>query len=191
MVSEPAKRTHRLGERDGGQQERQAKARRVRREQDGSPEHRAGIAGQDEDRGENRPDAGRSANGEGRSEEHARATLASPGEEAGRHDSLRPGQQPDEREAEDDEDEAGELGLQVGVEDAADRRRARAEQDEDDGEAGDERQAGKCDAAGGTRPAQLIGFDRGDRREVSGDERQHAGRDHRDEPREERQGDAL
>jgi hypothetical protein len=191
VVSKPPERAHRLRESDSGEQEGEAEARRVRREQDGSPKHRAGIAGQDEDRRQDRSDARCGANRESRSEQRARPPLAGPDEETRGQDPLRPGQQPDEREAEDDENEAGELGLPVSVEDAADRRRARAEQDEDDGEAADERQAGERDPAGGSRAAKLVGLDRGYRRQVAGNERQDAGRDYRDEPREERQRDAL
>ena len=117
--------------------------------------------------------------------------LPGAGEEARRQDPLGPRQQPDESEAEDDEDQAGELGLPLRRQHAADRRRARAEDDEDDGEAGDERNARKRDVPRRPGLAEPVGLDRGNGREVSGNQRQHAGRDHRDEPREERQRDAF
>ena len=59
--------------------------------------------------------------------------------------------------------------------------------DEDDGEAGDERDAGDDDPPRPTpRLAELVHLDRRDGRQVAGHERQHAGRDHGEEPREER-----
>ena len=56
------------------------------------------------------------------------------------------GSSADEREAEHDQHEAGDLRLRRRRDDAADRRGAGAEHDEDDREAGDERQARDDDA---------------------------------------------
>ena len=59
-------------------------------------------------------------------------------------------------------------------EDAADRGGAGTEDDEDDGEAEDEREARDDDAPRGAALAQLAGLDARERREVAGHERQHA-----------------
>ena len=64
-----------------------------------------------------------------------------PGQQPGRDHALRHRQQPDEREPDHDEHEAGDLGLSALREDVADCRRAGAEDDEDDGEPEDERHA--------------------------------------------------
>ena len=71
-----------------------------------------------------------------------------------------------------------------------DARRGGAEHDEDDGEAGDEREAADEDPARRPRLAQPAGLDRRDRRQVAGHERQHARRHDREEAREERDRDA-
>ena len=94
-------------------------------------------------------------------------------------------------EAEDDENEAGELRLPLGSSTppiAAAPAPSRTKTTVKPPMKGRLASATRRAAPG---CAQLVGFDRGDRREVARDERQHAGRDHRDEPREERQRDAL
>jgi hypothetical protein len=74
---------------------------------------------------------------------------------------------------------------------AADGSRAGAEQDEDDGEAEDERQARPDDALPHPTLAEAVDLDGRDRGEVARDERQHARRDHRQQPGEERDRDLL
>ena len=132
------------------------------------------VVGQREDRREHDADTRRRAHRERCPEQHGGASPPGPRDEAGREEALRPRQQADEREPEDDEHEAGELGLPVEGQHAADRGRPRAQDHEDDGEAGDERQAPQRDAACGTRLAEAIGLDRRHRREVAGHERQDA-----------------
>ena len=136
-------------------------------------------------------DAGRGTDGERSTEQHARASPPRARDQPRREDPLRPRQQADERQPEHDEHEAGELGLPIEGQHAADRSRARSEDDEDDGEAGDERQASERDAPRGARLAEAVGLDRRDRREVARHERQDAGRDDRDDAREERDRDFL
>ena len=86
---------------------------------------------------------------------------------------LRPGQQPHEREAEHDQDEAGDLLHQELVlrEREPDRGGTGAEKDEDGHEPADERQARADDAARRARLAQPLGLDGRDRGEVARDER--------------------
>ncbi len=115
-------------------------------------------------------------------EPRLRAPLSSPGAS----DALRPGQEPQEGEAEDDQNEAGELGAAVRVECPAERRRTRAEHDEHRREPEDERDARPRDPPLHSRLAQPVGLDGGDGGEVARDERQDAGRDDREEAGEER-----
>ena len=105
VVPQPAKRRHRAREEGRGEDERDGKAERVHAEQRRALERRVGRSGEDEDGGENRPDARCSADGERPAEEDARP--ASPGllEQAGSDEALGPGQQAHEREPEHDEDE--------------------------------------------------------------------------------------
>ena len=73
----------------------------------------------------------------------------------------------------------------VVLEGAADPGRGQPEEDEDRREAGDEEQAGgEHPAPAG--PLEVGGGDPGDRGEVAGDQRQHAGGEERDEARRER-----
>src|SRR6266508_2010183 len=190
VIAEPAERAQRLREGDSGQEKRRAQSRGVRREED-RPTHDLLGAREDEDRGENRPDARRGTYGKGGTEESARAALPRATQEPGSDDPLGPRQQADEREPQHDEDEAGELGLAVGVEQAADRSRPGAQEDEDDREAGDEGQARKHDAPRRARVSEAVRLHGGDRREVPGHEREDAGRDDGDEPRQERHRDPL
>ena len=87
-------------------------------------------------------------------------------------------------EPDDDEHEAGDLLQQelVAEERAADDRSADTERHEDGREAEDERDAGDDDATRRARLAEAVGLDGGDRRQVAGHERQHAGREKGDEP---------
>ena len=110
-----------------------------------------------------------------------------PVEQPRRDDPLRHRQQPDEREAEHDEHEAGDLAsARSARQHAADRRRAGAEHDEDDREAEDERDARDDDAPRRAALAEPSRLDARERREVARHERQHARRDHRREAGEER-----
>ena len=94
------------------------------------------------------------------------------------------GSSADEREPDHDEHEAGDLGLGRLRDDARDRRRPGAEHDEHDREAGDERHARRARfAVPSPRSPSAVDLERRDRREVAGDERQHARRDHRDQAR--------
>ncbi len=105
-------------------------------------------------------DARRGADGERSAEQQARPSSTRARDQAGREDPLRPRQQADEGEPEDDEHEAGELGLPIEGQHAADRSRARSEDDEDDREPGDERQAPERNAPRGPRLAEPVGLDR-------------------------------
>ena len=129
--------------------------------------------------------------GEGAPEQEAGAAPPRVLDEAGAEQPLRPRQQAHEREAEDDQDEAGDLLHQELVlrEREPDRGRTGAEQDEDGHEPGDERDAGADDAPRRARLAQPLGLDGGDRGEVAGDERQDARREKRDEAGAERDED--
>jgi hypothetical protein len=112
--------------------------------------------------------------------------LACSHEEARRKHALRPRQQTEERQPEDDEEDAGELGLTGGAQNAADCRCSGTESDEHEREAGDERHARKRDAPRDARLTETIGLDRRDGREVAGYEREHAGSHDREEPCKER-----
>ena len=83
----------------------------------------------------------------------------------------------------------GELELAVGRQHAADRGRCDSEDDEDDREAEDERQARERDPPRGSGRPEPVGFDRGHGREVARHEREDAGRDDRDDARQEGCGD--
>jgi hypothetical protein len=107
-------------------------------------------------------------------------------QEPGCNHALRDREQPDEREPEHDEDEAGDLRLSALREEVADRRRTGAEDDEDDGESDDERHAGAYDSSGRPPLAEASAFDARERGQVPGYEREHARRDHRREACEER-----
>ena len=85
------------------------------------------------------------------------------------------GQQAHEREAEHDEHKAGDFVATAGVDVAAYRGCTRAERSEDDGEPDEERDAGDDDALRHTPLAEPLGFDRRDRREIAGNERQPHG----------------
>ena len=112
-------------------------------------------------------------------------------DEAGAEEALRPRQQAHEREAEDDQDETGDLLHQELVlrEGEADGRSTGSEQDEHGDEPGDEWDARANDPARRAGLAQPLGFDRGDRGEIPRDERQDTGGEERDEPRAERDQD--
>ena len=171
--------------------ERNGEPERVHAEQQAALDRRVRGAGQHEDRGEDRADAGRRAHGERAAEQHPRAPAACTLQQTGTDESLRPGQQPHEGEAEDDEDEPGDSLEQelVAEEPAADERGADAEHHEDGREAEDERNARDDDATRGPGLAEPVRVDSGDRRQIAGDEREHARREERDEAREERDGD--
>ena len=98
------------------------------------------------------------------------------------------GSRADEDEAEHDEHEARELGPLLGVDERAERRRAGPEQDEDHGEAEDERDAPDDDAPRDPALPEPAGLDPRDRRQVAGDEREHAREGDGDEPGEIRDG---
>jgi hypothetical protein len=97
--------------------------------------------------------------------------------------ALGPREQPHEREPEDHEDEPRDPFQQelVGEETAANEPGAHAEQDEDRREAEHERDAGRDDPPRRSRLAEAVRVDRRHRREVAGDEREHAGSEERDE----------
>ena len=122
-----------------------------------------------------------------------RVRPAAPGvlQQAGRHRALRPRQQPDEREPDHDQHEAGDLDLRLLVDRAADRGGAGAEQHEDGREAEDERDARDHDPPADAALAEPVDLDGGDRREIARQQRQHARRDHRHETREERDRQLL
>ena len=117
----------------------------------------------------------------------ARARVSAPGA------SMRSGQgsSPMKREPEHDEHEAGDLRPRLLVDPAAERRRAGAEDDEDDREAERERHARGDHPSGHPALAEPVDLDRRDRGQVAGDERQHAGEGDRDEARGERCRDPL
>ena len=188
MVAEPAEGAHRLREADRGEQERQSQPGRVEREQHCPLQDRA-RARDREDRGEHRADARRRADRERCAEQDARVSPARSRQQARGEEPLRPGQKPDERQPDDDEDQAGELELAVGRQDASDRGRCDPEDDEDDREAEDERQAGERDPARGSGRSEPVGLDRRHGRQVARHEREDAGRDDRDDAREEGCGD--
>src|SRR5438477_370854 len=81
--------------------------------------------------------------------ELARSTPAGALQQARSNGALRPGEQADEREPDDHERKTGDLVLGRLRHDAGDRRGCGAERDEDDREAGDERQARGHDPAAG------------------------------------------
>src|SRR5581483_2170061 len=105
--------------------------------------------------------------------------------------ALGPRQKADEREADDDEREAGDLVLGRLGDDAGDRRGGGTERNEHAGEADDERHARRDDAPARAALAEARHLDARDGREVAGHERQDAGRDHGDEAGEEGDGKLL
>ena len=112
-------------------------------------------------------------------------------EQARRDDPLGHRQRAEKREAEHDQDEAGDLELRPLVDHAPDRRRRGAEHDEHRREPGDERQARGDDPPPHAPLAEPRHVDGRDRREIAGDERQHARRQYRDEAGEERDRELL
>ena len=121
MVAEPAEGAHRLREGDPGEQEREPKPRRVDREQDRALDTVLVAAS-------TRIDASTAPmHGAAHTAKPHRAagssTRRAPVSRPGREQPFGPGQQADEREPDDDEDEARELELAVGRENAADRGR--------------------------------------------------------------------
>ena len=121
--------------------ERRTEPERVHREEHSALHERAGVAREHEHGREDGADARRRADGERAAEERTGAAPARAGQEARREHALGHGQEPDEGETEDDEHEAGDLRLRVAGHGVADRSSARAQHDEDDREAEDERQA--------------------------------------------------
>ena len=104
----PAERPHRMGERDPCKQEGEAEAERVRDQEDDTAGDAAACAGDRQDRGEHRADARRRGDGEGAAEEDGRPAATRALDDARGDQPLRPREQTDEREAEHDEDEAGD-----------------------------------------------------------------------------------
>ena len=94
--------------------------------------------------------------------------------QAAGHQPIRPGQQSEERQAGDDEDEARDRTLCLVRQRVGDEARGSPECDENNGEAGDEREARKRDASPDARVTQPLGIDGRDCRQVAGHERQHA-----------------
>ena len=90
------------------------------------------LPGEDERGDEDRRDARRRAHREGAAEQDVRAAVARADEQARRDETLRHRQQVREREADDDEHEPGDLLEDAPVDDAAERARERAEDDEDE-----------------------------------------------------------
>ena len=174
-----------------GEHERDGEPERVDGEERGALEHRVRRAREHEDRGEHRADARRGADGERAAEQHARPAPPRFLHETGSDEALGPRQEAHEREPEHHQDEARDpLEQELIAEDpSADQRRADSEQHEERREADDERHAARDDPARGPRLSEPIGVDGRDRREVRGDERQHARREERDHPGEERDRD--
>ena len=191
VVAQPAERGHRSREERGGEDERHRQPERVHAEERRPLERRVRRAGEDEDRSEHRPDARRGADGERAAEQDARAAASRLLQQPGSDEALRPRQQPHEREPEHDEDEARDaLEEELVAEDAtADERSTDAEENEEGREAEDERNAPPDHTPSVPGLAELVGVDRRDGREVGRHERQHARREKRDHPGEERDRD--
>ena len=137
-----------MRERDAGEHERRPEPERVGDQQDDAARDGAAARREHEDRGEHRADARGGADGERAAEQRVRPAAAGVLQQARRDRALRPRQQPDEREPDHDQHEAGDLDLRLLVDRAADRGRAGAEQHEDGGEAEDERDARDARSAG-------------------------------------------
>ena len=154
---------------------------------------RFGQRGGGEDRPQRRADAGGPGDREGRAGDD-RAAPARPFEQGVDVPlAVEPGdeQRTDEEDAHRDDQHAGDLGQQVLVilQGRAEAGGGQPEGDEDRREAGDEEQARPQHPAP-TGVVELGGGDPGDRRKVTGDERQDAGREERDDPRREGGEDA-
>jgi hypothetical protein len=164
VVAEPAKRAHCADESNRRQNEGDPEAGGVRGQENRALDRRLCVPGQHEHRGEDGSDARRRTHGKRGTEQGARSAPVCARQEARRDDPFGPRQKSEEREPEHDEDEPGELGPPVQIEQTAERRRPGPKGDEDGGEAENERNARLGDAEPDARLAEPVCFDRRNRR---------------------------
>ena len=175
-----------------GEHERGAEAERVGEQQHDAARDVAARAGEHEDRREHRADARRGADRERAAEQRARAAAPRALQQPGRDRALRPaaaGRRTRARSRSARSRRSGSAStsattLAIAAAPAPSATKTSREAD-------DERDARDHDPPRRAALAEPVDLDGGDGREVARHERQHARRDHRDEPGEERDRELL